>query len=114
MSKLADELQELRFDLGVIQRAKCSEEETQHFKKLKKEGTPLPQDVFYNSGGDGALDPEYYYREVSSNLSEKEISELFLYRQTSYLKSIKNSAIFFVVLTTISMILTLIILFSGR
>jgi hypothetical protein len=69
---------------------------------MRKENLPLPDDIELNEYG-------FFYRYIDTDLSEQEIKQLFLYRQTAYLRSIKNSMIFFVVLATISLIASLII-----
>ena len=69
---------------------------------MKKEKLPLPDDIKTDEHG-------FFYRYIDTDLSEQEIKQLILYRQTSYLLSIKNSMIFFVVLATISIIVSMII-----
>lgn len=53
-----------------------------------------------------------YYRFEKVDLSEDEIRELLLYRQVSYIKTIKNCVLFFVVLTVISIIGSIIFSFA--
>lgn len=102
MKDLREELREMRFDLDLTQKVYCNKEEEKRLRKMKKEKLPLPDDIKIDEHG-------FFYRYIDTDLSEQEIKQLFLYRQTAYLRSIKNSMIFFVVLATISLIAWLII-----
>ncbi len=99
---IKEELRRMRFELGLTEKVYCDEEEEESLKKMKKEKLPLPDDIKID-------EHEYFYRYIDTDLSEQEIKQLILYRQTSYLLSIRNSMIFFVVLTIISIIVSLII-----
>ena len=101
MKNLHDELMQMRIDLDLTQKAYCDKDETSKFKQMEKENMPLPVDVTKDESGD-------YFRYVDANLSEQEFNQLIMYRQVLYLRSIKNSMIFFVVLTLLSLFISLI------
>lgn len=101
MKDLRSELRQLRFELDLIQKEYCSKEEVKQYKKMEKENNPLPDDVISDETG--------YFRYIDTDLSKEELNNLFLYRQISYLKSVRNSMFFFVILTIISLLLLLII-----
>lgn len=102
MNKLRKELWDMKYKLGIIRKEECSKEESEEYRKLVKKGEPLPEGV-YRYG-------EYYdfYRFIEANLTEDEAQELLLYKQVTYIKTIKNCALFFVVLAVISIISSII------
>lgn len=100
---LYEELEQIKFELGIIQKEYCSEVEEKEFKRLKKFNQPIPEDIEIDKINDS------YFRYIETDMSKEEIKELLFYRQVKYLKTIKNSIIFFVVLTVISIILSFII-----
>lgn len=105
MRDLREELEQMKFDLDIIQKEYCKEDEVKELKKMLKNKIPIPKDV---------INPEMdtYYRYKISDFSEDEKKEYFMYKQIIYLRSIKNGIIFFVVLAVISLFLSLISNFS--
>ena len=101
MKDLRNELRQLKFDLDLIQKDYCSKEEAKQYRKMVKARQSLPDGVKSDETG--------YFRYVEIDLSKENLDNLILYRQTSYLKSIKNSMIFFVFLTIVSLIISLVI-----
>jgi hypothetical protein len=99
MTNLNEEIKKMKYDFDLIQKAYCTKEEEDLLRKMEKEDKKLPENVEKDDFG--------YFRYVDIDLPEEKLSQLLLYRQLSYLRSIKNSMTFFVVLT----ILVLIILF---
>lgn len=103
MMDLYEELEKIKVELGITQKVYCSKDEEEEFEQLKKANQPLPENVEVdNMGG-------LHFRYVKTDMSNEEIKELFLYRQTKYLESIKNSMIFFVILTLVSLIFSIFI-----
>ncbi len=98
MKDLKKELKQMKKDFDIIQKVECTKEEIKEFKKLTKEKKPLPDGVFI---GDMADD---YYRVIETDLTHEEIQELLEFRKLSYILTIKNSILFFVVLTLIGMV----------
>ncbi|UOO38517.1 hypothetical protein IZU99_04500 [Oscillospiraceae bacterium CM] len=103
MKNLRDELRQMRFELNLIQKVYSSKEEEKQYSKLKKEKQQLPEGVLSDDTG--------FYRYIESDLTREELESFFLYRQVLYLKSIRSSMLFFVVLTVISLFITLVFAF---
>jgi len=102
MKMARDEMKSLLRDLGVFIKKPCTEEENKQFDILKKQKHVLPEDVYPYEQSEG------YYRLVKSDLADDEINRLIMLKQTQYLYSIRNSLIFFVVLSIIAILLTLV------
>ena len=84
-------------ELNIIQAEYCSEDEEKIFVKLEKEKQPLPEGIYVDNTN------RTHFRCIKTDVTEDEIKKLYLFRQTKYLRSIKNSMIFFVVLSIISL-----------
>lgn len=100
------ELNEMKSDLGIISKVKCSKEEQKEFRRMKKAGEPISSEkngqIFVDSN-DGT-----FFRNVSIDMTNDEINQLMAYRQMQYLKSISSGVTFFVVLTVISLVISLL------
>ena len=105
MNDLREELRRMRVELDLTQKVYCAGEEEKKLRKMMKEKFPLPDGIKVD-------EHNFFYRYIDTDLSEQEIKQLFLYRQTAYLRSIKNSMVFFVVIATASLIVSLIIAIS--
>ncbi len=92
------EMKQLELDLGIIEKIYVTNEEKERLSKLTKKKEKLPDDVYYNKQNDT------YFRLYDKLASQEEVNKLMLYRQTAYLKTIKNSAVFFVVVQCIAII----------
>lgn len=105
MKDLKKELFRLRLEFDVIQQVYCSKDEEKQIKQLikNKHKHPLPNDIHTNTDGT-------HFRFVNSDMSREDMDELLLYKQLKYLKTIKNSMIFFVVLVIIPLICTFLFL----
>lgn len=101
MNDLRHELAEMRLTLGLRKKVYCSKEEENKLLEMIKDKLPLPDDI--------KTDGHEFYRYVDTDLSEQEIKQLILYRQTADLRSIKNSMTFIVVIAIVSIIISLII-----
>jgi len=101
MATKKSELREKKEEYGLTAKIYCDSEENKEFYKMVTDKTKLPDDVF----NDGYV----FYRYKNSNLTEKETDELLRFYQLDYLKSIKNGVTFFVVLTVISLILSIVL-----
>jgi hypothetical protein len=97
------ELRQMKLDLDIIQMVICSNAESKEFNKLLKEKQPLPKGVIASEMDDT------FYRIVETDLTHEEVQELLLYKQITYIKTIKNSVLFFVALTIIGMLGALIL-----
>jgi len=103
MAGLREELIQAQVTLGLSQMLPCNAEENRQFDKMRKEKLPLPTDVLQSSDG--------YYRLKDTDLSEQEVNQLLQCRQVIFLKTIKNCAVFFVVLTVIGLIVSFVLAF---
>lgn len=104
MADLKKELQDSLLDLGILEKELCTNRENKEYRKMQKDNAPLPEGVLQSP------DTFQYYRVNKTDLSEEEIDRLLRYRRTLYLRSIKNSMIFFVGLSIISLICLLLLL----
>lgn len=104
MADLKKELRDSLFDLGILEKELCTSQENKEYRKMQKDNIPLPDGIYKS--------PEtyQYYRVKETDLTEEEIDRLLRYRRTLYLRSIKNSMIFFVALSVISVICLLLLL----
>lgn len=101
------ELQSLRQEYSISQRVPCSKEDNKKYAQMVKDGQPLPAGVY---------DYQYenteseYYTIYTPDISTDELSELLTYKKLGYLRTIKNCAIYFVVLSVIALCAYLIVL----
>jgi hypothetical protein len=86
----------LLYDLGILVKEACTEEENEQLSFMEEQGEKLPEDVHKYA------QPNTYYRLVKSNMTEDEITRVIMLKQTQYLRTIKNCLVFFVALTIIS------------
>ena len=102
MENVKDEIKSLLSDLGVFRKQPCTDDENKQFYKLKKQKQQLPEDVHPYEQIYG------YYRLVKTDLTDDEINRLIMLKQTQFLYSIRNSMFFFVILSVIAIILSLL------
>ena len=100
---IREQLTQFRYDHGLIQQIECSKEDRKAYKELLKNGGKLPDGVFESDD-----DPGYFYTIYKADLSHNELEEYLSYKKIRLLKSIKDCAVFFVVLTVIALILAFI------
>ena len=115
MQDLKQEMNQLKMDLGIVKKAYCNQEEQEIFKRMEKEGKRISGEKYGEVFADG--ENNTYYRNVEEDLPKEKIEELIAYQQISSLKSIKNlletiknCAIFFVVLSIISILMWFLIM----
>ena len=107
MKDLRNELRKLEVELDIITEVSCSESEVEQYKKLKQNNEQLPKDIHETTD---TLIMSTYCKSIRSDLTDDEIQRLLFFRQTIYLRSIKNMMTFFVILAVLSLVGTLIIL----
>ncbi len=95
-----EELDLLSVELGLKQKAYLSIESADKLKRSLESGESLPVGVYLDANG--------YYGYIKTLLNDEEIDQLLAYRQTFYLKTIKNCVLFFAALTAISLIVSII------
>ena len=105
MKNIKKELKELKLAFGFATTKPCTQEENQAFKGVPKK--ELPEGVAYNDYED------VFVKYEETEISAEDKKEFYRLKQLSYLKSIKNSLKFFVVLTIISLIVSLILVLAG-
>ena len=106
MQDLKQEMNQMKLDLGIVKKVYCSKEEQDSFRRMEKE--KIPNEILIDSGNG------QYFRYIDEGMAKQEIDELFAYRQISYLRTIKKCAVFFVILTVISLLVWIYFLLNGR
>lgn len=104
MADLRKELQDSLFELGIKEKQMYTAKENKEYRRMQKEDKPLPEDVHQSK------ETYQFYRIKQTDLTDEEIDRLLRYRRTLYLRSIKNSMIFFVAISVISIICSLFLL----
>jgi len=106
---LREILKQYRFEENLLQKIDCSKEENNEFKKLLKSNNDLPDGVYEHKSelNEGLGD---FYRVYETDLSKDEVEELLQLKSLQHLKTIKYGIIFFVVLTVISLICSIILI----
>ena len=105
---IKQKLRSYKFEFDLLQKIPCSQEENKAYLDLLKAGQPLPEGVFryeYQSG----IESDEFYTVYEPELTADEIAEYLTYRKLHMLRTIKNCAVFFVVLTIVSMVLGFIL-----
>lgn len=107
MNNLKSELIEEQVKHGIVKKIACTDQEEIEFSKLLDNGNPLPEGVYENKG----TELFGFYRVNSHNLSNSEIQELMLYRQTSSIKTIKNILLGFSTVAILSVLALIYLMF---
>ncbi len=102
--ELANELLELKYKLGILQRTDCTWEEDDKYRSLLRENKPLPDGILYDAPSDGSLELPHFYKVQKANLSKEELAEYVQYKQLKSIVTIKNCLVFFTVLTILSLV----------
>lgn len=102
-------LHSYKLDYGLIEKTPYSEEENRKYIAMLMEGQSLPKGVFRNSNGEVDENDEFY-AVYEPELTQEEINEYLTFKKLELLKTIRNCAVFFTVLTIISIIGSLWIL----
>lgn len=101
------ELQSLRQEYRITQRVPCSKEDNKKYAQMVKDGHPLPTGVYDYKYENAESE---YYTIYTPDISTDELLEMLTYKKLGYLRTIKNCAIYFVVLSVIGLCAYLIIL----
>ena len=102
---IREQLAQFRYDHGLIQQIECSKADRKAYLELLKSGGKLPNGVFQSDEDHGEV---LFYTIYKADLSKDELEEYLSYKKIRLLKSIKDCAVFFVVLTVIALVLALI------
>ena len=109
---LRQELREYKEQFNLIQTIPCTREENKHYTQLYRSGQPLPENIKRYDYGMG-MDYEEFYMEFIPDLNPNEINEYLTYKQLALLNTIKNSVLFFVILTIIGLVGSLLLIMAG-
>ena len=106
--KVKDELKIYKCDFGLAEKIPCSDEQNQTFMQILASGGQLPPNVHrYKNPDTGELYNEFYFFN-ECDLTESELQEFLTYKKLKLINTIKNCAVFFTVLTIISLVITFI------
>ena len=100
--KLTKELEQLKYELGILREVDCSYEENEKYRKLLQENKPLPKDILCRYP-DGSVEYASFYKVERTALSKDELAEYLQYKQLKSIITIKKCMVFFTVLTVISL-----------
>lgn len=97
---IREKLLEYKYSFDLLQKIPCSSEENKQYEKLLEDGKALPEGVFAYEYSTSA-----FYTVYEADLSQEEINEYLTYKKLGFLRTIKNCALFFTILTIIGMVL---------
>lgn len=101
---IRQKLRSYKFEFDLLQKIPCTKEENAAYLASHKANQPLPEGVYryeYESG----VEADAFYTIYEPELTADEIAEYLTYKKLHMLRTIKNCAVFFVVLTIISLVL---------
>jgi len=101
------ELKAFKIKNNLVKKVNVSKEERIECEKLKETNQPLPDGIFYRSPA-YTQDVELFYRVEKSDMTEDEIIEFLLIKQTEYLKSIKHMVAFLIAVALIVILIFLL------
>ena len=107
---LRDELRAYKFEFDLLQKIPCSKQENKEYQKILKGTGVLPEGVYAYIYDTGEASTTEFYTIYQPDLTDAEIVEYLTYKKLSLIKTIKNCAMFFTVLTIIGMILSFFIM----
>jgi hypothetical protein len=98
--RFISELIQYRSELGVTRREACSAVESKEFQRMLDNNEPLPDDVchYFNT----------FCRVIQPDSASQQVQEFILHEQLKVLETIKSYLTFFVVLTVLGLVLTII------
>ena len=106
MNDFKSELTKVMQELSIVQKLKCSDKEFEKFTAALDNEEELPNDVHHESTAAGYS----FWRIGKTEMSPEEISQVIIFRQATYLKSIMKSMKFFVILAIVSIAANVIML----
>ena len=102
-------LMEYKLEFGILEKKPCTKQENEAYINLLKKGENLPEGVFRYENIDGEKRDEFYTI-CPTDLTETEIQEYITYKKLKYIKTIKNCAVFFTVLSIVGIVCTLLLM----
>ena len=109
--KLTKELEQLKYELGILKEVGCSDSETEEYRKLLSQDMPLPDGILRRDP-EGSIEYASFYKIERTALSKDELIEYMQYKQLKSIITIKKCVVFFTVLAVISLICGLILALS--
>ena len=91
MSIKSNEIEKLKYELGLKNFKKCASEASNQYYAMKQAGERLPDNIVEDSEF-----PYKFYEVGSHQPTESDLDLLIKLRQLSYIKTIKNCLIFIV------------------
>lgn len=111
-NNIKDILKSYKFDFNLLQQIPCSDSDNKMYKKMLKDGQQLPKGVFHYKNAAG-VEINEFYTIYEPDLTQDEINEYLTYKKLSFIKTIKNCAVFFTTLTVISLIIYVVMLLAS-
>lgn len=111
INDLREELEDLKYRNGLLQKIDCSIEDTKKYQQMIKNGEPLPDGVFQYKDQTGTP-VDSFYTIYQADLDEKEKLEYFILKQSLHIQTIKNYVLFFTVLAVISLLFWVLLLLN--
>ena len=96
-------LHDMKEKYGLLEKIYCDEEERRKLHAMQQERKQLPSDINVDDEN-----PFFFYRVKEADLTEKEFDEFLKFYQLTYLRKIKNGVVYFVVLSVVTLIVTMI------
>ena len=107
-SEIKKEFIDLRNALGLANKKPCTDTQNKEYTELLKTGKKLPNGVFQYYSNDKDEYVDKFYVLLESDMTSEEMAEYIGYKQMFLLAKIKGYLEFFVVLTVISLVLSII------
>ncbi len=92
--------------IGLDHYEMCKNKECEQYRKMEKEGSSLPDDIFPTELGS-------YRKIIDSDLSEDEEAFYLKLKQAQYIKTTKNCVLFFTVVYIVTLAIGLLFLLAG-
>ena len=109
--KLKNELEQLRYKLGIWEEIDASYIETEAYRQLLEKNMPLPKNVLHRNP-DASIEEAMFSIIKKTELTDDELAAYLQYKQLDAIITIKKCVVFFTVLTVISLICGLILAMS--
>lgn len=87
---LKEAVKSYKFDLDLLQKIPCSDEENKEYRKILQEGGKLPSGVYPYTNERGKASVKEFYTVYEPDLTEAELEEYLKYKELSILNTIKN------------------------
>lgn len=108
-TKYYDNILQLKYDAELCQEVECTEEENQQYLEMLNQKKELPYNIKRCEDSLG-IKTGKFVKVLPLELSVEQIREYCTLQQTKDIHTIKNCAVFFVVFTCVSLVLSLLLL----